>query len=86
MRTGKLESFVCKIIHSNLVVIMQVQVEQGVDAVIVDSVLAIRKGLTAAVTEDPVIGSKIHDMHIPAGVEQIAVAKKEVAKAVAIAS
>lgn len=30
---------------------VQVQVEQGVDAVIVDSVLAIRKGLTAAAAE-----------------------------------
>ncbi|KAF8445528.1 glycerophosphodiesterase GDE1 [Terfezia claveryi] len=43
---------------------VKVQVEQGVDAVIVDSVLAIRKGLTAAVTEDHVAGSKIHDKPI----------------------
>jgi len=64
------------------VVITQVQVEQGVDAVIVDSVLAIRKGLTAAVTENPAVGSKIHDKPIPADVnKQIEAAKKEIAKA-----
>ncbi|KAF8418071.1 Glycerophosphoryl diester phosphodiesterase family-domain-containing protein [Tirmania nivea] len=49
---------------NNTPVNVKVQVEQGVDAVIVDSVLAIRKGLTAAVTEDPIIGSEIHDKPI----------------------
>lgn len=37
--------------RNSLIHFVQVQVEQGVDAVIVDSVLAIRKGLTAAAAE-----------------------------------
>ena len=41
MRHRRLIAFLCK----------QIQVDQGVDAVIVDSVLAIRKGLTAAAAE-----------------------------------
>lgn len=65
-----------------LLIVLQVQVEQGVDAVIVDNVLAIRKGLTAAASEKADADPKKHNKPTSIGVSrQAEVAKHEFAMA-----